>query len=792
MMIRDVASLLLVLCFTAPARMASGQGQRVQSEFEAAIRAGDVSKIRGLIKKGEKINEPLKGYGIPPLALAGDVGSLAVVKLLVENGGAVDGDVLCSAAASEGKLETVKYLVGHGAGSAAVLGLALNCASGSGRLETANFLVETGASLDYARTDVGWTPLISAAYGNSVPLVKFLLEKGANFNAANKNGETALHMTKSPEIAKLLLEKGANIDAADKDSSTPLLNAVKSERNLDLAKLLVAKGAHVNAANSAGDSPLAEAIGWKTQEMTRILLEAGADAKIKDQLGNPLLCDAALAKDVATVKLLLEHGADPNDTDKDDGTPLRWAYYSPEIARALLEHGANPDIETKGWKTTPLYHLASAMTEATTGKYGRQNTIITDVAKLLVEHGADLNAPDAQGCTPLQAAAWWNHLDVERVLVANGADVNAKEGCPNDNNPKPLREAVYRGQLDLVKLLLEAGSTETPDQDLVCVSFHADGNHEVCPKERILALLANPPAPIIKLAQIAKEMREVKKGQAAASSPAPATEPKRAEPTSDADEPRYHSAERPHDLAVIVGIEKYGDGLPDATFAERDARAVRKHLLALGYAERNIFMLTGAGATKSGFVKNLETRLPALAKPDSTVFIYYSGHGAPDAETGKAYLLPVDGDPQFLKDTAYPLSQLYAALGKLPVKRVIVALDSCFSGAGGRSVIAKGTRPLVVKVDAGGALSEKIVALTASSGSQTSGVIDAQGHGAFTYYLLRGLNGAAKGDDGTITVQSLYDYLTPNVEDAARRENRDQAPQFLRSEGAGARRILLR
>ena len=783
MMIREAALFLLVLCFVSPARMAAGQGPRVQSEFEAAIRADDVGKIRSLIKEGEKINEPLKGYGVPPLGLASGEGSLAVVHFLVENGATVAGGNLCGAAAREGQLEMVKYLIQHGAGSAAELGLALNCASGSGRLETARFLVETGASPDYARTDVGWTPLISAAYGNSVPLVQFLLEKGANANAANKNGETALHMTESPEIVKLLLEKGADINARDQNSDTPLLHAMGYERHLDFAKLLVTKGANVNLADSKGDSPLAWAVGWKTSEMTRILLEAGADAKTRDQLGNPVVYIAASAGDLEKVNLLLEHGADPNAKSSDGSLTSRWAYNKPEIAKALLEHGAD--------FSGTLHMLASLDTGSSRNVYGREDSKYTAVATLLAEHGIDLNSPDKQGCTPLQLASDVNHLDVERVLVENGADVNAKL-CPNISNPL-LTDAVYRGQLDLVKLLLEAGSTETPDQRLVCVSFHADGNHELCPKEKILALLANPPAPIIKLAQIAKEMREVKKAQTAAGVPASAAaEAKRAEPSSDADEPKYHSAEHPHDLAVVVGIEKYGDGLPDATFAERDARAVRKHLLALGYAERNIFMLTGAGATKSGFVKNLETRLPALAKPDSTVFFYYSGHGAPDAETGKAYLLPIDGDPQFLKDTAYPLSQLYAALGRLPVKRVIVALDSCFSGAGGRSVIAKGTRPLVVRVDAGGALSEKIAALTASSGSQTSGVIDAQGHGAFTYYLLRGLNGAAKGDDGTITVQSLYDYLKPNVEDAARRENRDQAPQFLRSEGAGARRILLR
>ncbi|MBI5883467.1 MAG: hypothetical protein HZB91_10240, partial [Elusimicrobia bacterium] len=51
-----------------------------------------------------------------------------------------------------------------------------------------------------------------------------------------------------------------------------------------------------------------------------------------------------------------------------------------------------------------------------------------------------------------------------------------------------------------------------------------------------------------------------------------------------------------------------------------------------------------------------------------------------------------------------------------------------------------------------------------------------QGHGTFTYYFLKGLNGGAKDGSGRVTTQALYDYLKPKVQDAARRQNRDQEP----------------
>ncbi|GAG20109.1 unnamed protein product, partial [marine sediment metagenome] len=155
---------------------------------------------------------------------------------------------------------------------------------------------------------------------------------------------------------------------------------------------------------------------------------------------------------------------------------------------------------------------------------------------------------------------------------------------------------------------------------------------------------------------------------------------------SDVDKARYRSAPQAHDFAVVVGIEEYSI-LPAAKFAERDAEAVASHMSALGIPLRHIVHLSGSKASYISLKKYLESWLPRNVKPNSRVFFYFSGHGAPDVKTGEAYLVPWDGDPGFLKDTAYPLKRLYGSLGKLKAKEIIVALDACFSGAGGRSVL---------------------------------------------------------------------------------------------------------
>ncbi|MBI5883810.1 MAG: caspase family protein [Elusimicrobia bacterium] len=251
---------------------------------------------------------------------------------------------------------------------------------------------------------------------------------------------------------------------------------------------------------------------------------------------------------------------------------------------------------------------------------------------------------------------------------------------------------------------------------------------------------------------------------------------------SDVERPGLSRAPRPDDFAVVVGIEKY-QIVPSADYGERDATSFRDYLLGLGVPEEHIVLLTGSRATRTGLVKYVEEWLPRNASADSRVYFFFSGHGAPDPETGKAYLVPWDGDPQFLESSGYPLSKLYDGLAGLKAREVLVALDSCFSGAGGRSVLAKGIRPLVAKVRTDAPASARLSVLTASSSEEVAGSLEKKGHGLFTYYMLKGLQGEADGDkDGHVTLGELHGYLSKSVGKAARLQNREQSPQLKASD----------
>lgn len=236
------------------------------------------------------------------------------------------------------------------------------------------------------------------------------------------------------------------------------------------------------------------------------------------------------------------------------------------------------------------------------------------------------------------------------------------------------------------------------------------------------------------------------------------------------DVPNFGDSPRGDDLAIVIGVEKYQNVL-NSEFSNKDADLMKTYLKAIGFLDRNIEFITNDRATKSGIEKAIDAWLPNKVKKDSKVYVYYSGHGAPEPTTGEAYIVPYDGDPNYLSITGYPLKRLYDRLGKLQAQEVIVLLDSCFSGAGGRSVLAKGARPLVM-LPGTTVLPSNMVVLTATQGSQISTSSPEKEHGVFTYYFLKALK------DGKKELSEIYEYIKPQIEDEAKSLNVSQSPSM--------------
>ncbi len=244
--------------------------------------------------------------------------------------------------------------------------------------------------------------------------------------------------------------------------------------------------------------------------------------------------------------------------------------------------------------------------------------------------------------------------------------------------------------------------------------------------------------------------------------------------------PAYATTEKKNAYAVVVGIEKYRD-VVSAEYAAKDAQSIRDYLIsAMKFKEENIRFALNERASRNDLIRYFNVELKNNVEKDSLVFVYYSGHGAPDATTGDTYIVPYDGDPNTIKDSGYSLKQLYEVLSKLPTNKILVVIDACFSGAGGtRTLLAKGARPLVVSKDTD---TGNAIAITATGAGQISGTYDEKQHGLFTYYFLKGIQGEADiNKDKEIMLSELYGYLKPEVIRKARKDNRDQEPQILPS-----------
>jgi ankyrin repeat protein len=181
------------------------------------------------------------------------------------------------------------------------------------------------------------------AKSNQVTVSSYVLD----INATDKYGNCPLHVAavfNHVKVARMLLEKGADVNVKDKDGDSSPLHFSAILGHMKIAKLLLKNGADVNAKDKAGSSPLHIGVmnGWF--ELAKLLLEHGADVNAKDKDGNSPLHFAATYGHVKIARLLLEHGADVNIKNEDGNSPLQVADKGHlEVVKLLLEHGADVD-----------------------------------------------------------------------------------------------------------------------------------------------------------------------------------------------------------------------------------------------------------------------------------------------------------------------------------------------------------------------------------------------------------------------------------------------------------------
>lgn len=232
------------------------------------------------------------------------------------------------------------------------------------------------------------------------------------------------------------------------------------------------------------------------------------------------------------------------------------------------------------------------------------------------------------------------------------------------------------------------------------------------------------------------------------------------------------------DVAVIIGNRDYKK-TSAVDFAVNDANKIKEFATkTLGISPGNIIYIENATLTDFTEVFGQQSgegggKLSNFIKPNiSNVFVYYVGHGAPDIKSAKpeAYFVPVDADPQYISNSGYKVQSLYDNLAKLPVKKMTVVLDSCFSGNSPKGVLFKGISGLLVVAKANKIAAKNSILFTSTSENQVSSWYDEKKHSLFTYYFLKGLQGEAdENKDNKISVAEMKTYLDDKVSYMARR-----------------------
>ncbi|ELR25728.1 FYVE zinc finger domain/Ankyrin repeatcontaining protein [Acanthamoeba castellanii str. Neff] len=293
-----------------------------------------------------------------------------------------------------------------------------------GHTDVAEILIKGGAKVD------GDSPPVFAAAGKgNLDLVRLLLKNGANPSAFSSQhaGCCGLHIAAEKnyvDVVRALLEAGVEVNIrSEKQKLTPLISAACCG-SLDAVKVLIEAGADVDAQSSTGNTALMLAIDRGKIDVATTLIDSGANLEIKGQKGWTALHNAASGGDKGyreVAEALLKANASVDALSETMLTPLHEAAGKSltDLVRLLVDHGANVNARDK-FNNTPLRMCASnAQSFASLDSF--KQTVQT-----LLDAGADINAGTTINTTSLHSVVKWGNPDAVRFMLDHGADPNVR------------------------------------------------------------------------------------------------------------------------------------------------------------------------------------------------------------------------------------------------------------------------------------------------------------------------------------------------------------------------------
>jgi ankyrin repeat protein len=407
------------------------RGPDGSTALQWAVYEGDAERARALIRAGADVSVA-NNYGATAMQLAAEMADLDMLKLLLDAGADADSPN------PEG--QTALMLVAR-----------------TGNVEAAELLVKAGATVNARETWGEQTALMWAAARRQPAMVEYLIEAGADINAQSIHRDYPRHVTKEGRAKNL-----------DTGGLTPLMYAIR-ENCLSCVEVLIEHKADLDLPDPDGTSPLLLAIHNNRWDISKRLIEAGADIQQWDTFGQaPLL---------AVVSRHNTNRAEPGDAlNETSGT---------QIMQMLLERGANVNMQVF---LRPAKQRGGTLSRGTTPLIQAAASGDPVAMKLLIDHGADVNLPQADLQTAASAIAGARGnpdrlVEGLNLLIAAGADLNVRavpHHLQRNRGGTPLIDAVRSNNAKVIETLVAAGADiNATDVDGLTALDHAMSRNQV-------------------------------------------------------------------------------------------------------------------------------------------------------------------------------------------------------------------------------------------------------------------------------------------------------------------------